>query len=69
MKRADSTPKARPAAELDQTPARATPEPEAVAELAYALYVARGCLDGCDVDDWLEAERQLCCPAEPAHED
>lgn len=26
---------------------------------AYAIYCARGCIDGLDVDDWLEAERQL----------
>ena len=26
---------------------------------AYAIYCARGCVDGLDVDDWLEAERQL----------
>jgi hypothetical protein len=26
---------------------------------AYALYLARGCEDGHDLDDWLEAERSL----------
>ena len=30
-----------------------------VARHAYALYVARGRTDGHDVDDWLQAEREL----------
>lgn len=30
-----------------------------VAIRAYELFCARGCTDGQDVDDWLEAERQL----------
>jgi len=30
-----------------------------VARRAYALYVARGRTDGHDVDDWLQAEREL----------
>jgi hypothetical protein len=28
-----------------------------IAEVAYALYEARGCIHGRDLDDWLEAER------------
>jgi hypothetical protein len=32
---------------------------ELIAERAYALYLARGCEDGRDVDDWLQAEREL----------
>ncbi len=30
-----------------------------VAPRAYELFVARGRVDGHDVEDWLEAERQL----------
>ena len=30
---------------------------EEIAETAYELYEARGCIHGCDFDDWLEAER------------
>ena len=30
-----------------------------IARLAYCLYEARGRSDGHDVDDWLEAEREL----------
>jgi hypothetical protein len=30
-----------------------------VARRAYALFLARGRVDGHDVEDWLEAERQL----------
>ena len=29
---------------------------EEVARLAYAFYEQRGCVDGCDVEDWLRAE-------------
>jgi hypothetical protein len=32
---------------------------ERVAQRAYELYLARGCADGQDVDDWLCAEREL----------
>jgi hypothetical protein len=32
---------------------------DAIAQRAYALYVARGCEDGHDVEDWLNAEREL----------
>jgi Protein of unknown function (DUF2934) len=32
---------------------------EEIAQRAYALYEARGREDGHDVDDWLEAEREL----------
>jgi len=30
-----------------------------IARRAYALYLARGCEHGHDVDDWLQAEREL----------
>ena len=30
-----------------------------IARHAYALYLARDCEDGHDVDDWLQAERAL----------
>ena len=30
-----------------------------VARRAYELFLARGCVDGHDVEDWLEAERQV----------
>jgi len=29
------------------------------AQRAYQLYEARGCIDGFDVQDWLQAEREL----------
>jgi hypothetical protein len=32
---------------------------ERVAQRAYELYLARGCRDGQDVEDWLCAEREL----------
>ena len=30
-----------------------------IARRAYEFYLARGCADGHDVDDWLSAEREL----------
>jgi hypothetical protein len=33
--------------------------PEEVQRRAYEIYIGRGRTNGCDVDDWLEAERQL----------
>jgi hypothetical protein len=30
-----------------------------IARRAYALYLARGCEHGHDLDDWLRAEREL----------
>jgi hypothetical protein len=33
--------------------------PEQIAERAYALYLARGAEDGHDLEDWLQAERDL----------
>ena len=35
------------------------PTPDEIAAEAYAIYCARGCSDGSDMDDWLEAERRL----------
>ena len=33
--------------------------PDAVARRAYEIYQNRGGTDGADLDDWLEAEREL----------
>ena len=53
-------------AKLQRIPAREERQPnraalteEAIAERAYALYLARGGEDGHDVEDWLQAEREL----------
>jgi hypothetical protein len=35
------------------------PTPEEIATEAYLIYCARGCGEGADIDDWLEAERRL----------
>jgi DUF2934 family protein len=35
------------------------PTPEEIAMEAYYIYCERGCYDGRDMDDWLEAERRL----------
>jgi len=35
------------------------PEPTAIANRAFGFYLARGCANGHDLDDWLQAEREL----------
>ena len=35
------------------------------AQRAYQLYEARGCLDGFDVQDWLQAQREILAQVEP----
>lgn len=35
---------------------------EKIAEKAYLKYVERGCLDGFDQQDWLEAEQEIAKP-------
>ena len=32
---------------------------EEIAEAAYLRFLSRGCQDGADFDDWVEAEREL----------
>jgi hypothetical protein len=34
-------------------------DPDAIARRAYEIYQRRGGNDGADLDDWLEAEREL----------
>jgi hypothetical protein len=31
---------------------------ERIAKRAYELYLERGCRQGCDVEDWVDAERE-----------
>jgi hypothetical protein len=47
-----------------QPPTLPVPGPSQVSEAeiaarAFELYLARGCQDGRDLDDWLQAEREL----------
>jgi FKBP-type peptidyl-prolyl cis-trans isomerase (trigger factor) len=36
-----------------------TPTEEQIRQRAYEIYLARGCEDGQDVSDWIQAEQQL----------
>jgi hypothetical protein len=45
--------------ESESLTAAAHPTREETELLAYQIYIERGCADGHDVDDWLEAEREL----------
>lgn len=42
------------------------PTHEQITQRAYEIYLKRGCPEGCDLEHWLEAERQLSAEAEPA---
>jgi len=44
----------------------AQPSDDDIRFRAYEIYVARGEQPGRDVDDWLQAERELGLPVEPA---
>ena len=54
-------------AKLQKSPAREEKQPnrspviteDVIAQRAYALYLARGGENGHDVEDWLQAEREL----------
>jgi len=39
--------------------ARHAPTPEEIRERAYEIHIERGGIHGCDLDDWLQAEREL----------
>jgi DUF2934 family protein len=41
------------------TPTAANPSITEIAQRAFELYCARGCQDGYDVADWLQAEQEL----------
>ncbi len=47
--------------ELDVLQPQLTTGPsfEEIQRRAYQLYVERGCVQGCDEDNWFEAEREL----------
>ena len=40
-----------------------------IAQRAYELYERRGCCHGCDLDDWLEAERLVLAESQTANPD
>ena len=37
----------------------AAPAPEEIRERAHQIYLSRGCVDGRDLEHWLQAEREL----------
>src|SRR4051812_26852753 len=52
----------------NSNPVRSTTRPatdQQVAALAYAIWIDRGQPEGCELDHWLEAERQLRGVVEP----
>lgn len=59
MKQPRSTGQRREAVVRSEAGAATEPSRDAIAERAFALHVAGGRTDGHDLDDWLEAEREL----------
>ena len=45
--------------ESESRTAEARPTDEEIELYAYQIYIERGCADGHDVDDWLQAEQEL----------
>lgn len=54
-----AAPPAAPHGDILAGPMSGGPTPADVAARAYALYLERGGDDGRDLDDWLQAEREL----------
>jgi hypothetical protein len=38
---------------------RSVPTSEEIRQRAFEIYIERGRIQGCDLDDWLQAEREL----------
>ncbi len=53
---ADEAPARKPPAAKSPPAVPGESREEAVRRMAYLLYVERGCVDGCEVEDWLRAE-------------
>ena len=57
MHRQERPPAPEPASDANH--AASEPSRDAIARRAYELYLARGGADGREIDDWLQAEREL----------
>lgn len=59
MAKASSKEPKRPVARAPRQAAKPAPTEAAIRARAYELFVARGALPGREVEDWLQAEREL----------
>ena len=55
---AESTPKVVFKSDIVEK-ARNAPSPEEIRKRAFEIHIQRGGIHGCDLDDWLQAEREL----------
>jgi hypothetical protein len=46
-------------AQSEEARAQNAPSREEIQQRAYEIHIERGCVHGQDVDDWLQAEREL----------
>ena len=44
---------------IEEQPIKNAPTPEEIRHRAYEIHIERGGFHGCDMDDWLQAEREL----------
>jgi hypothetical protein len=55
----ETTPKAVAESGLQETENSTAPSLEQIAQRAFEIHLERGGIDGRDLDDWLQAEREL----------
>ena len=46
-------------AQAEKARTQNAPSPAEIQQRAYEIHIERGCAHGQDVDDWLQAEREL----------
>ena len=44
---------------IAEQPIKNAPTPEEIRQRAFEIHIERGGIHGCDLDDWLQAEREL----------
>ena len=48
-----------PQSDITEEAAKDEPSPEEIRQRAFEIHIERGGIHGCDLEDWLEAEREL----------
>ena len=57
---ADSTPKTVSQSDIaERETSNSAPTPEQIRERAFEIHIERGGIHGCELDDWIQAEREL----------
>jgi hypothetical protein len=56
---AESISKITPQSDIAEEAAKHEPTQEEIRQRAFEIHIERGGIHGCDLDDWLQAEREL----------